>query len=54
MFSALHHQLLRSRSCWEKLLLVAVVVEARATGRSAVVIQVGRSGVMVLLQRVCG
>jgi hypothetical protein len=42
MFSALHHQLLRSRSCWEKLLLVAVVVEARATGRSAVVIQVGR------------
>jgi hypothetical protein len=40
MFSALHHQLLRSRSCWEKLLLVAVVVEARATGRSAVVIQV--------------
>jgi hypothetical protein len=41
MFSALHHQLLRSRSCWEKLLLVAVVVEVRATGRSAVVIQVG-------------
>jgi hypothetical protein len=40
MFRALHQQLLRSRSCWEKLLLVAVVVEARATGRSAVVIQV--------------
>jgi hypothetical protein len=54
MFSALHHQLLRSRSCWEKLLLVAVVVEARATGRSAVVIQVGRSGVRVLLQRFYG
>jgi hypothetical protein len=43
MFSALHLQLLRSRSQWEKVLLVAVVVEARATGRSAVVMQV-RSG----------
>lgn len=40
MFSALHLQLLRSRSQWEKVLLVAVVVEARATGRSAVVMQV--------------
>ncbi|KAF8073069.1 ORC1A [Scenedesmus sp. PABB004] len=39
MFSALHHKLLRSRSTWEKVLLVAVVVEARATGRSAVIIQ---------------
>eukprot|EP00775_Hariotina_reticulata_P010397 gene10397-10555_t len=39
MFGALHLQLLRSRSTWEKILLVAVVVEARATGRSAVVIQ---------------
>jgi hypothetical protein len=42
MFGALHLQLLRSRSLWEKLLLVAVVVEARATGRNAVVLQVGR------------
>lgn len=40
MFGALHMQLLRSRSMWEKVLLVAVVVEARATGRSAVVMQV--------------
>jgi len=48
MFGALHLQLLRSRSTWEKILLVAVVVEARATGRTAVVIQVtcreGRGG----------
>jgi hypothetical protein len=45
MFGALHLQLLRSRSTWEKILLVAVVVEARATGRTAVVIQVtGREG----------
>jgi hypothetical protein len=42
MFGALHLQLLRSRSLWEKLLLVAVVVEARATGRNAVVLQVRR------------
>jgi quercetin dioxygenase-like cupin family protein len=41
MFGALHLQLLRSRSLWEKVLLVSVVVEARATGRSAVVMQVG-------------
>jgi hypothetical protein len=41
MFGALHLQLLRSRSLWDKVLLVAVVVEARATGRSAVVMQVG-------------
>ncbi len=40
MGSALHHQLLRSRSTWDKLLLVAVIVEARATGRSAGVMQV--------------
>lgn len=40
MFSALHHQLLRCRSQWEKVMLAAVVVEARATGRTAVVIQV--------------
>jgi hypothetical protein len=40
MFGALHLQLLRSRSTWEKVLLVAVVVEARATGRAAVVTQV--------------
>lgn len=44
MFSALHHQLLRSRSMWEKVLLVSVVVEARATGRNAVVMQVSRGG----------
>lgn len=51
MFSALHHQLLRSRSCWEKLLLVAVVVEARATGRSAVVMQVRVVGVVQMQER---
>lgn len=39
MFSALHLQLLRSRSCWEKVMLVSMVVEARATSKSAVVIQ---------------
>lgn len=43
MFGALHLQLLRSRSLWEKVLLVAVVVEARATGSSAVVIQVSEA-----------
>lgn len=46
MFGALHLQLLRSRSLWEKVLLVAVVVEARATGRSAVVMQVGSAAAL--------
>lgn len=49
MFSALHHQLLRSRSQWEKVMLAAVVVEARATGRTAVVIQVGKLLLVVVL-----